>query len=345
MTHAIDALDFVRRSPAACGGRGAHKEWQHFAILTPDVDLLVNFSCCDAVGAAQVAGSELPRLVMLARTADGAWEGDVETYPTEAVTIRAGRIDMTMPGGRLLFRDGAFEIEARLGSRPLSARLRLTPTTMPAFVPSVPMLDGPPLHWTVVPRLAVSGTCRVRDREYALDGALAYHDHNWGHFLWGHDVAWEWGFVLPDDRREPWCLTFVRLTNRARTLALAHKVLVWRDDELVRVFREGEVTSDAALAYLRVPRMFKIPRPMALVAPEIAADVPRTVMTRARADGDRLDVRCDTTDVGQVLIPSEDALGVTIFNEASARTVVEGRIGDEPVAFTGRSILEFIRYA
>jgi hypothetical protein len=345
LSEAIAALDFVRRSPAASGGRGAHKEWQHFAIMARDVTVLVNFSCCDAAGAAQVSGSELPRLVLMARTRDHGWDGDVETYRSDEVAIPGGRIEMVFPGSRLAFGAGVFEIDASLRARPIAVRLRLAPRTMPVFVPSVPMLDGPPLHWTVVPRLDVTGVLRVRGREYVLDGASAYHDHNWGHFLWGHDVAWEWGFVLPDEAREPWCLTFVRLTNRARTLALAHKLLLWRGEDLVAVFREGDVTSEANLSHLQLPRIFKVPRPMALVVPDLATDVPGTITTSAHGDDGWLECRCDTEDLAQVLIPSEDALGVTIFNEACARTTVRGRIAGETVDFVGRSILEFIRYA
>jgi hypothetical protein len=339
----IAATDYVRRSPFSIGGRRGHKEWQHFAILAPGVDLLVNFSCCDDMRATARMGAEWPRLVLLVRT--DTWDGDVENHAMTDARIRGGRVDLAFGHNRLVFHDGVFDISATLQERPISVELRLTPVTMPAFVPSVPMLDGPPLHWLVVPRLHTSGRLTIGGRIYDLQGAPAYHDHNWGHFLWGHDVAWEWGFVLPDDPVVPWCLTFVRLTDRARTTALSHKLLLWRRTEAVRVFREGALTLETDLSYLQPPTVFKIPRALALVAPELPTDVPRSVETHATDGQDWLTCRCEAEDLGQVLIPSETELGVTIFNEVSARATVRGRVGGEAIAFAGRSILEFIRYA
>jgi hypothetical protein len=69
--------------------------------------------------------------------------------------------------------------------------------------------------------------------------------------------------VLPDDPAVPWCLTFVRLTDRARTTALEHKVLLWRGAALSRSFREGELQVDTANESLRMDRLFKAPRPLA----------------------------------------------------------------------------------
>ncbi|HZR80793.1 MAG TPA: hypothetical protein VFD92_06830 [Candidatus Binatia bacterium] len=351
---AIAMTDFLRRSPSSIGGQAGHKEWQHFAILARDVDLLVNFSLCDDVRPGAEPGAETPRIVVLVRERGAAsgrggvaacgWDGDVESFRRRDAIVRGGALDLDLAHNRLRF-DDAFHVDVALGDRPIRIALRLRPLTMPAFVPGIPMLDGPPLSWVVVPRLEVTGTLAIGDRDYALDGAPAYHDHNWGHFLWGHDVAWEWGFVLPDDAAVPWCVTFVRLTNRARTLALAHKVLVWRGADLVRVFREGEVRAETALGYLRRPSLFKIPRALALTAPGSLADVPAWMETRAVADADRLECRSEPFDVAQVLIPSETELGVTIFNEVAARTHVRGRIAGEAVEFSGRSIMEFIRHA
>ena len=277
-------------------------------------------------------------------TAAVRWHGDVENFAGGDAVIRGGSLDLDFAHNRLRFTD-AFAIDVELREHPIRLALRLRPTTMPAFVAGIPMLEGPPLSWAVVPRLEVAGTLAIDDRRYALDGALAYHDHNWGHFLWGHDVAWEWGFVLPEHSDVPWCVTFVRLTNRSRTLALAHKMLVWRGVDLTRVFREGEISVATSLGFLRRPAVFKIPRPLALTAPGTLTDVPAWTETTAAADGDELECRCEADDVAQVLIPSETELGVTIFNEVTARARVRGRIAGEPVDFVGRSIMEFIRYA
>jgi hypothetical protein len=337
----IEALDFVRYGPRPRGEPASFKEWQHFAILTDACELLVNFSVCDdpRPGA---PGEALPRLIIVARDA-GGWDGDVEEFREDETYVGRGRTDLDFAGNTLVFRDGRFFVSAALRDRPIAVHLRLDPVTMPAYAPSVPMLDGPPLHWSVVPRLEVHGVVEIAGRRHRLERALAYHDHNWGRFLWGHDVAWEWGFVLPDDPDVPWTTTFVRLTNRARTVALSHGMLLWHGERMARVFRGRELSVETPLAYARRPRPFKVPRPMALVAPELAIDVPTGLVTEAASDPDRLRCACTVEDVAQVLIPSETGLGVTIFNEATARAHVRGVVDGTRVDFTGRAVMEFIR--
>lgn len=337
---AIDAVDHVR---GAIGGAGRDfKEWQHFAVLAPALDLLVNFSLCDDPYAPDGARPVVGRVVCVVRD-EGGWDGDVDQYRGDAVYAARGCTHVVLGASSLVFRDGVFAIDVTMAARPIRVRLRLRPVTMPAYQPSVPMLAAPPLHWAVVPRLEVAGEIEVAGRRHVLDGALAYHDHNWGRFPWGHDVAWDWGFVLPADPASPWTTTFVRLTNRDRTVALAHGALVWRGHELRGVFRERELAADASLGHARVPRPFKVPRPMALVAPETAVDVPAGLVTRAENDAGWIECACDVDDLAQVLIPSEVDLGVTIFNEATAAARVRGRLGGEHVAIDGRAVLEFIR--
>jgi hypothetical protein len=354
---AIDRCDFVRRSPWPLGGPGGHKEWHHFAILTAEIDLLVNFSMSDNALPGAKRGDEVPRIVVLLRA--GTWDGDVESYDAGGnANVVGGGIDLSFAGNRLGYADGHFSIWVVARERPIAIDLKLEPLTAPAFVPNVGMLDGPPLHWVVVPRLRARGEIKLGSRRIDLTGALAYHDHNWGHFLWGHDVSWEWGFVLPEDPDVPWSVTFVRLTNRARTEVLAQKVLVWSGSGLARAFREESVRFVPSSDYLRPTRLFKVPRAMALVAPETCCDVPRAIRVSAGIPNhgpddpvashlgsgrDWIDISCDMGEVGQVLIPSETELGVTIFNEVTARTTVAGCIGGESLAYTGRSILEFIR--
>jgi hypothetical protein len=339
---AIAAADYTRLSPYSVGGRGAHKEWQHFVILTPTVDLLVNFSVCDDTRSVAAPGAEYPRIVLVVN--DGEWDGDVETLHPREVNVRGGRIDFTFAHNRLVFEDGCFHMSVALRERPVALELKLTPTTYPAHIPSIPMLEGPPLHWTVVPRLLVNGTLTVGGRTHQLRNEPAYHDHNWGHFLWGHDISWDWSFVLPHDNQVPWALTFLRLSNRARGTALAQDILVWRDQHMAEVFREQDIEFHTELGFFRPAQVFKVPRAMALVAPELTADIPSGFAVRGRSGRDWIECSCLPHRMSQVLIPNDADFGVTIFNEVTARSSVRGCIAGEDFDFTGRSVMEFIRY-
>ncbi len=342
--HAIDdaiaRTDYTRRSPFSVGGRGGHKEWHHFCILGPDIDLLVNFSLSDDIRPGVAAGTELPRLTLLVRT-DG-WDGDVELFPSEQVRTRGGQVDLTFGPNRLHFSDGVYRIVVALEDRPVTVDLELRSLTVPGVAPNIPLPDGPPLHWAIVPRLRANGRARVAGREYRFTNVLAYHDHNWGHFLWGHAFSWIWGFSLPHDAEVPWSLAFVRLANRTRTHALAQGLFLWKGAWNHRVFLDDELALHVDSGYLRAPRVLKIPRPMALLSPDVPTDVPRSVEMHAHGDGDSLLYRFEAHDLAQVVIPSETDLSVTIINEVTGKSSLHGKIRGETVAVEGRAICEFL---
>ncbi len=340
IARAVGRTDYFRRSPFSVGGRGGHKEWHHFCILGDAIDLLVNFSLSDDIRPGARRGTELARLTLLLREA--AWDGDVDTYEPGDVRVGGGRVDLTFGPSALRFADGVYTITAELQDRPIRVDLTLTPVVMPSLAPNIPLPDGPPLHWVIVPRLHASGRVVSHGRTYELDSALAYHDHNFGHFLWGHAFSWVWGFALPTDAAVPWSLAFVRLANRLRTRALAQGFFLWKDTGSYRVFRDHDLELRMDLGHLQPRQVFKVPRIMALLCPDAATDVPRWVEMHARGDGDEVWYRFDAHDLSQVVIPSETDLSVTIINEVTGRSSLHGTIGGERIEMEGRAVCEFL---
>jgi hypothetical protein len=339
LDNAIRRRDYFRRSPFSIGGPTGHKEWHHFCVLGEHVDLLVNFSLSDDIRPEAPAGAEFARLTVLVR--DAGWDGDVDSFIPKDVYVGGGRVDVRFGKNRLRFRDGAYQIAFALEDRPVRGELTLRPQTLPSLAPNIPLPDGPPLHWVIVPRLLASGHVVIDGREHCFTEALTYHDHNWGHFLWGHAFSWVWGFCHPSNLAVPWSLAFVRLSDRLRTCALAQGMFLW-GGKRQRVFRERDIEVSMALDCLRPSQVFKIPRVMALLSPETRPDVPRWVEMRADADGDSLQLRFDAEELAQVIIPSETDLSVTIINEVTGRASVRGTILDETVAIDGRGVCEFL---
>jgi hypothetical protein len=339
ISEVIQRSDYLRRSPFAVGGPQGHKEWLHFCIYGPDIDVLVNFSLVDDVRSSAEPGAELARITILVR--EDRWDGDVDLYQAQDVRAPGGGLLVVFGDNSVDYRDGAYHISATLRERPISIRLTLRPATMPSLANNIQLDDGPPINWLVVPRLVASGVVTVGARAHRLDGALAYHDHNWGHFAWGRDFAWEWGFGLPDDNEVPWSLVFVRLTNRAHTRAFMQAIFLWKGVQQHRVLRAGDVEVSRE-GYLRPGRVHKIPRVMALVSPSTLTDVPRRLDVRAEGDGDSLRCHFDAVDLAQVVIPNDHNLGVTIINEVSGRVQLAGVVRGEAVRMEGRAIFEFL---
>ena len=337
----IDRADYVRRSPAWWGGPRGHKEWLHFVILGSDFELLVNVSFCDDLRAAVGEPAEVARLTVLVRGANG-WDGDVETFAPDDVRVSHGGIDIQFGDNRLLYRGGLYHLRMALRARSLAADVVIQPGTSPARAPNIPMLDGPPLHWLIVPRCFASGVVRLGGESIQLERALTYHDHNWGRFRWGQDFSWRWSFAMPNQPSVPWTVAFASLTNRMRTHVCSQGLLIWRGAQRCRVFRHEDMEFESSLEFASLREVFKLPRVMALLAPSDASELPREVVLRACGDGDWLEYRFAPESVGQVVIPNDTDLGVSVLNEVAGRSSLRGSIGGESFDFETRSIFELL---
>jgi hypothetical protein len=315
-----------------------HKEWYHFCILSESVQAVLNFSLSGDTRPAALPDAQLARLIVMTR--DVAWEGDVETIPSRDVHIAADVIDVSFGHNSVRFQDGVFDVSVALQDRPVALKLRLRPLVLPLVMRSNARIGAGTLSWLTVPRLAVSGMLTVGRRVHIFKDAPAYHDHNWGRWLWGQDFAWQWGFGLPD-LAVPWSVVFYRMTNRARSRVKDISLALWKGERLQRVFAQREVQLHQS-GYLARPRVDQVPRVMALISPETTTDVPRHLDVIASANGDELRCHFQAEDVAQVVVPNETDLDSTLINQVTGRVTLEGCADGEQVSMEGRGIFEFL---
>jgi hypothetical protein len=271
----------------------------------------------------------------------GRWHGEVETFPAEALWLPSGSVGLGVGDHRVEFTDGRFRVRAALPRQGLALDLTFVPTTLPAWVPNVPLEDGPPLQWLLVPRMLASGTVTVEGRPLRLESVPAYHDHNWGVFRWGQDFAWEWGFGLARNLDDPWSCVFVRLTDRARLRARVQALMVWRGGVQYRLLRDQAltVTREGRLGPRRIPRF---PRVAGLLTAEGASDVPQRFRVGAREGADHVDLTFEPSSVACVAVPDETALTLTRIHEVNGPLTLRGSLKGEAVRFDGRGFFEFL---
>jgi len=337
----LAGLDHFRRSPSRLAGRREHKEWQHFLVHTAGAHLLVNFSLIDDPWGAEGRSPEVARLIVLARAA--SWDGDVERFDERDVEVTPGRIDARFGRSSMRFHAGRYHLSVALADRPIAAEIDLVPTSSPALSLNRPLSRERSLSWLFVPRLEASGSLTLDGHVERFERAPAYHDHNWGHFLWGDDFSWEWGSALPGSAASPWSAVHVRMLDRGRAVARYQGLFLYREDEPFHVFRDEQIEV-AFTGRLAAARPLRIPRVMTLLAPESAADLPARIEITARDGVDELHLIFEAEDVAQVLMPSEaDLEGVVTLHELSGRVVARGRVGGEDVTLEGPGVFELIR--
>jgi hypothetical protein len=324
------AADFWHVDPRSERTPPRFKEWSHFSVLGSGFDLLVNFSL---VHRGEPHSGTIPRLVLLFRNAEGAWDGDVELFGPHEALIVPGSPDAVMGRNSVSFADGGYHLHAALSHRDIRLALDLAPITRPLVADKVRLSDADSFRWMVVPHLRADGEATVSGRRYPVIDAPAYHDRNSGCFDWGGAFAWEWATILPDGA-QPWCLAYSRIVGRHRGAALSQSLLIWRDEALARKFY-GRDLSISHQGLLRRECGLCLPRVASLLVPE-SADVPQHIHVSARGYGDELSLRMSFSDFAQIVVPNDRWPGLTCLFEIKGRAEVTGWIGTERIAFEGR---------
>ena len=330
---------YLRRSPGAYVKQRGFKEWLHFAVHAPGLDMLINFSVVDDLRPQAAHGAEIGRVICM--TKDHCWDGDLDQYQPDSVSMRAGHFDVRFGDCRAIYRDGKIHLSGSLQRRPITFDLELTPLVVPTPAFNIQLNQCPAIHWLVLPRLSARGSVSVSGRVHELDAAVAYHDHNWGGFPWGGDFAWEWGAGAPLAADNPWTMVFVRLTDRGHCSDLTQSIFLWKGPRQHRLFRGHELVVWHE-GLLRPERVFKLPRVMAQVAPGTATDIPKRLCMRGDGNGDQLHCVFEADDVGQVIIPNDRDLGVTIINEVSGTLAMHGNVHGEAIHLECPAIFEFL---
>ena len=317
------------------------KEWHYFCVLSPAVKAVVNFNLTRDTSPDRPAAAQVARLIVLVHEAGHGWDGDVDSVPLRDVEARRGEVGMRLGSSTLRFDPTGFKLSVALARRPLTAHLSLEPRSLPLLARADALLGAGRAGWLVLPRLEATGTIVAHRRTYRLERAPAYHDHNWGSWRWGDDVAWQWGVGLPSGGDGPWTVVFEHLTDRARSRTMELTMGLWRGGELHRLFRHHEVAVEPA-GYASVGPILKVPRIMAMVAPERTTDVPKRLVVTAEAGRDRVRMAFEAEDAAQIVVPNQTDLGVTVINEVQGSVDLEGRVKGLRVASAGAGLCEFL---
>ncbi|HZZ45470.1 MAG TPA: hypothetical protein VFE65_01140 [Pseudonocardia sp.] len=330
--------DFIRAPLLATARPGGYQEWYHFVVYRPGWRLLLNFSLAGEVR--QGGGYRLvPRVVVLVH--DERWTGTVARFAETELDISADLGTLTMHGNRMTVGPDGYRLVISLPEQDISGELCLSPASRPFAVNNQPVGEGR-LNWLFVPRLHADGWFRVGDRRQRLDGALAYHDHNWGRFRWGEDFGWEWGSVLPTDPEEPWSFVFMRMTDRGRRRCYSQALHVWRHHEPAGLFRHAALDVRAKGLLARPPDC-TLPPPMRLVLGGVASDVPESIEITGERHGDRIRAQFRPESYAQVALPSETCLDRSVvLTETSGRARVTGVIDGADLDVTGVGVFELL---
>lgn len=336
----VDREDFWRW-PAGVAVEGARfQEWQHFVVFGKGVDLIVNFSVRLRPGGASTHPDEA-RVVVLGRT-DRWWGFITEADPREVVATADGR-RLRMARGEVLHEAHGYRVKVTSPEHGVAIDLVLRAASLPMVVRRSEITPGRRLDWVVVPRLSVEGTIEAGGTSHTFDGAVAYHDHNWGCFDWGDDYTWEWGVLLTEGDGPPLSVLYSAGMNRARTRLHYEYAVVWQGAGTVLSASGPDVSTRWSDRHT-VPAALRLPAVMSLLRPRRDRDLPGAVTIEARNGDDRVEARFTLESSAELIIPSDgDPLGSMGLHECVGPVTVAARLDGQRVRQRGRGVFEFVR--
>lgn len=343
LTVQLRALDGLYLPSSADPSRAHYKEWQHFCLLDEQNGLhaIFNLNLVGSLNRKVRVGAG--RVVSAVWQHHHGWQGDVEPVSPQDIKLENRQIDLRLGSTSLRFDGTRYVLNLSASHGAIRGDLNFTPVTAPLMSRNNTPLGSGYLNWLVVPALQVDGQLQIRDRCYEIRDGKGYHDHNWGRWDWGDDLAWEWGFAVPSGATAERLLTFVfhRATDRKRLVVKELTLAVWERDALARVFTRRDIAVRSE-GFLERRRLLKLPRIMSLIEPQRTHEIPAVLGITARTGADYLGAWFRSDQAIQIVVPNDTNLENTIINEVFGGFTARGQIRGAPTEFSGAGFFEFL---
>ena len=266
------------------------------------------------------------------------WAGNVAVRDLDRAQLRPGGVAVDVAALAVDHAAGSVEASAHLRDDALSLRLSAraeAPAT--AVEERLPFGDGW-ISWYVVPRLAVTGHLAVGEARLDLAGASAYHDHNWGRWHWGDDVAWDWGcFLAPAPGP---AVVVARTADRSRR-RLGPPFVVVQAEGRRRTYRGAAVTLERSGHHPGLLR--RVPGAMAALRSDRAAPrLPAAVIVAVDDGRDRLRLRFSVRAAAQLVLADPVTGRHSFLHELSGEFVCDGRVAGSDVGDRGLGVVEIL---
>ncbi|MCV3273963.1 hypothetical protein [Roseobacter sinensis] len=331
MTH----FDVLRPPVLSDPTAAAYKDWFHLNVFLPDLGrvVLINLSLHGPPWDARARAVG----VALASGAQGDWIGGIEiasfaesTVDTQAMFLSTLSMAVTRDGTALHAKvarpDDGFE--ADLIARPVLSAGALDLTAQ---------FGSGWIGWSAVPALSLSGRLRLDGEEVSLENARGYHDHNWGRWFWGEDVAWEWGaWVLSDN------ITVVaaRGTDKAHFDRRPPHVFLVHGSK-VHGFLPGQISLSYEAAPTRAAR--RLPGALAAIHPDRRApDLPTRVTLQADSRIARFELVFEAETAAQLLLSDPMRPGSGFINELAGRCHLVASLDQKVLRAEGSGVFEYV---
>ena len=329
-------FDFLRPPPPFDPSAPAYKDWLHLNIIdhTSRSVALVNVSLHGAPSdpRSRAVGTALVHVAGI------GWLGNLEVIGLLEAALGVSSIGLRNVGLTVDPLTAHVAASVRDGQGAFDLRADATPDCRPILVEQHLPLGRGWISWYAVPRLNVSGTWTAGGMTRTLNGASAYHDHNWGRWHWGDDFGWEWACLLAPQPGP--CFVLSRTTDRAHLHCGPPSLTVCMGD-LHRTFRGSSVRLDYS-GQLEQP-LRRLPGALAALHQDRAQPrLPGRLEVRVDDGIDRFRISFQPRAAAQLVAADPIVRGYGFIHELPGEFVCSGRVGATSIDGEGLGVLEHV---
>jgi hypothetical protein len=331
----VTFADALRPPALVDATASVYKDWLHLNVLDASSGTVGVFN----VSLHGSPGEERSRAVGTALIhTDQGWMGNLEIRgitesfigPSFVGLAKMGLAVVPSPPSVLANVVGMEELRA--------VRITATPVTSPVVIDlPIPFGNGW-ISWNVIPLLKLEGSIEVNGSARDLSSAWAYHDHNWGRWHWGDDVAWEWGcFVAADGAAS---FVFARTTDRAHE-RLGPGWLSVHTAETTRRFATNSI--DCSVQNRHAQPLRRFPGALAALHQDRAeVQLPDTVQIRARDGFDHLSIIFRARSAAQLITADPVIPGYGFIHELPGEFDASGQLNGKLFQHVGLGLFEYV---
>jgi hypothetical protein len=335
-------LDRPHTPPPGHPELARYKEWWHLNVIDEahDLDLIVNLSLA---GDLHIPGKGRAYGIVLAHRAKQGWAHDIILADGLVPQIERQALNLSL--GTITLRPVESALRLAIADAPdrkVAAMLDFHPRTEPTMIwRNTPIGQGH-INWLLVPSLDVSGWIDVAGQRYDVVNARGYHDHNWGHWQWGDNFGWDWGFAAAfhDFDGETLSLVYDRTTENRGERTIEHSLAVWAGSEMICFFARRHIHLHRRGTFAGLVR--RIPGVAALIAPAQPCSVPAEIVITAREANNWMTARYCPDAAIQIGVPSEMGNGLIELNETFGSLEIAGSVAGRVFSTHRRACFEFV---
>jgi hypothetical protein len=307
------------------------KDWYHFVLLDRQgkVRILVNINLMGRPGHGEIQVSFLVNLASTHLLPEERVDMPMATLGTtfnlEWQPDMVRRNPLRIQGnGVLLELDGKHSmLQVQDERAQLSILCQGEAQAMPLLVTEDSPFGSGFIGWGLVPGLQVMGELSVGEQNFSIDRDwFVYHDHNFGRFRWGEDIAWEWfvAFATCDDGRQI-TLVLDQRTNKDHSVKDLPYIFLYLDNQLHKVFLGSTLAihwdwSSSPVMPVRMPGI------MASLFADRTLKVPSSLQVEAADERDRLLVNVNFETTMELVVPDNQDRQYSFIEEVTGSVEV-----------------------